>query len=43
MAAQSDDPKEPDYFPPFDDLGNKRTIMNAADAGWSAIEEDAKS
>lgn len=30
--------KQPHYYPPYDDLGNKRTINNAVDAGWSAIE-----
>ncbi len=29
------DPKKPGYFPPFDDLGNRRTIKNAVDCGWS--------
>lgn len=30
-------PNESGYFPPYDDLGNKRTIKNAVDCGWSAI------
>ena len=31
--------KQPNYYPPYDDQGNKRTIKNAADCGWSAIED----
>jgi glycosyltransferase involved in cell wall biosynthesis len=26
-------------YPPFDDLGNKRTIESGVDAGWSAVEK----
>ena len=35
---QDSDPYAPHYFPPFDDSGNKRTIDNAVDCGWSAID-----
>jgi spore maturation protein CgeD len=31
--------KAPHYYPPYDDQGNKRTIKNAVDCGWSAIED----
>lgn len=37
--AQETDPHASHYFPPYDDLGNRRTIKNAVDAGWSAIEK----
>lgn len=30
-------PEDLGYFPPYDDLGNRRTIKNAVDPGWSAI------
>lgn len=36
--AQDTDPHAPHYFAPYDDQGNKRTINNAVDAGWSAID-----
>jgi glycosyltransferase involved in cell wall biosynthesis len=39
--AQSDDPHAPHFYPPYDDLGNKRTINNAVDAGWSAEVNDS--
>ncbi len=35
---QDTDPHAPHFFSPFDDLGNARTINNAVDCGWSAIE-----
>lgn len=37
MAGIAAKPKG--YYPPYDDLGNKRTITNAVDCGWSAIED----
>jgi len=31
--------KAPHYYPPYDDQGNKRTVKNAVDCGWSSIED----
>jgi GT2 family glycosyltransferase len=39
VTWKEDNPESKRDYPPFDDLGNKRTIESGVDAGWSAVEK----